>query len=46
MKIQTFKYGYGSGREVNFSVGNLSIRIARYQFAIWWKYNPIINKCW
>ncbi|MDB5200564.1 MAG: hypothetical protein JWO92_2527 [Chitinophagaceae bacterium] len=43
MKIQTFKHGYKSGWEINFSIGNYSLRIANHQIAFWNNYNSLIN---
>ncbi len=47
MKIRFFKRNaYKNGWELNFIGKTYSLRIARFQFAIWKNYEPIINKCW
>lgn len=38
-----FKYGYRNGREVNFCIGQFSLRIAQHQFAFWVKNDPVFN---
>lgn len=41
--IRYFKHGYKSGWELNFMLWPYSLRIARYQFALWWAHEPIFN---
>lgn len=45
MTTRFFRHGVGNGWELNFLIGKdaiLNIRIARYQFAIWWRYRPVV----
>ena len=45
MKIKFFKkrLAYKGGWELNLSLGQYSLRIAQYQFALWKNYNAFWN---
>lgn len=43
MSVTFFKYGYKGKKEANLSLGKLTLRISRHQFALWLNYKPLFN---
>lgn len=41
--VSYFRYGYRNGREINFTIWPLSLRLARHQVGLWFSYRPIFN---